>query len=99
MAKKMETESTGVVAAKHEGVAEIGEALDKAEQERVGEAGTHQGERHGGERVPVAGAQGLGGLLHRRADTFHHADQDEERDGGEREHLGEPDPRQAIDPA
>ena len=41
------------IAAEHERVAEVGEALDEAEQERVGEARPHQRQRDGAERRPA----------------------------------------------
>ena len=45
------------IAAQHQWVAEVGEALDKAEQEGVGEAGPHQRQGYGGERGPGVGPQ------------------------------------------
>jgi hypothetical protein len=87
------------IAAEDERIAEVGEALDEAEQECVGEAGPHERERDRGEGTPAIGPQRLGGLLHRRADAFHDPDEDEEGDGGEGEHLREPDAGQPVDPA
>ena len=45
------------IAAEHQRVAEIGEALDEADEEGVGEAGAHQRPGHGAERAPAVGAQ------------------------------------------
>ena len=58
-----------VVAAEHQRVAEIGQALDEAEQEGVGEARPQQRPGDGAEDVVQrAGAQRLRRLLERRAD-------------------------------
>src|SRR5438093_4025780 len=87
------------IAAEDERVAEVGEALDEAEQERVGETGAHQRERDSGERAPAIGTERLCRLFHRWADAFHDTDEDEKGDGGEGEHLGEPDAGQTVEPA
>ena len=87
------------IAAEHQRVAEIGHALDEAEQEGVGEARPHQRQRYRPERLPAVGAQGLRRLLHRRADAFDDADQHQEGDRREGQHLRDQQPGQAIDPA
>ena len=87
------------IAAEHQRIAEIGHALDEAEQEGVGEAGPHQRQRHRPEGLPAVGAQRLRGFLHRRADAFDDADQHQEGDRREGEHLRDQQPGQAVDPA
>ena len=87
------------VPAQHQRIAEVGEALDEAQEEGVGEARAHQRQGDGGEGGPGIRAQGLRRLLERGADTLDHADQDQERDRRERQHLREPQAGQAVDPA
>ena len=87
------------IAAEHERIAEIGQALDEAEQEGVGEPRPHQRQRDGAERRPALGAQGLRRLLERRADALHDADQHQEGDRREGEQLRDEDAGQAVDPA
>src|SRR4029453_5415208 len=84
--------------AEDDGVAEVRDALDEADEEGMGKPRAHQGQRDARERRPGAGREGLRGLLEGRAHTFHHADQHEEGDGGEREGLREPHARQPVDP-
>ena len=86
-------------AAKHQRIAEIRHALDKADEERIGETGFHQRQRHPPEGAPAVGAQRLRGFFHRRADAFNHADQHQERDGREGKNLRDPDAGHAIKPA
>ena len=88
-----------VVAAQHDRIAEIGNALDEADEERVGESGPHQRQRHRGESRPRIGAQRLRGLFERRADAFDDADQHQEGDRREGEELGQEHALEAIDPA
>ena len=88
-----------VIAAEHERIAEIGHALDEAEQEGVGEAGPHERQRHGAEGRPALRAKRLRGFLQRRADALHDADQHQEGDRREGEELRDEDSRQAVDPA
>ena len=71
----------------------------KPSRKALARPGPHQRQRDGGEGLPAVGAQGLRRLLHRRADALDHADQDQERDRREGQHLREPDPGQAVDPA
>ena len=87
------------IAAEHQRIAEIGHAFDEAEQEGVGEARPHQRQRHGPEGLPAVGAQRLRGLLHRRADALDDADQHQEGDRREGEHLRDQQAGQAVDPA
>ena len=52
------------IAAEHDRIAEVGDALDEADQEGVGEARPHQRQRDGGETcVQRSGAQRLRGFL------------------------------------
>ncbi len=88
-----------VVAAQHDGIAEVGDAFDEADQEGVGEAGPHQRQRHGGEGRPRIGAQGLRGFLEGGAHTLDDADQHQERHRREGEELGQEDAAEAVDPA
>ena len=52
------------IAAEQDRVAEVGDGLDEADQERVGEAGAHQRQRDVGEHAPAVGAQRLRRFLH-----------------------------------
>ena len=88
-----------VVPAEHQGVAEVGEALDETEEEGVGESGAHQGQGYRAEGAPAVGAQGERRFLHGRADALDHPDEHQEGDGGEGQRLGQPDAGQTVDPA
>ena len=87
------------IAAEHQRIAEIGQAFHEAEQEGVGEARAHERQRHGPERRPALGAQGLRGFLQGRADALHDADEHQEGDRREGEKLGDEHAGQPVDPA
>ena len=56
-----------VIATQHQGVAEICQAFDEAEEERIGEPRAHQRKRDGAKRGPAIGAEGLRGFFEGRA--------------------------------
>ena len=87
------------IAAENQRVAEVGEALDKAQQKRVGDARPHQRQGYRLERSPAAGPQGLRRLLEARADTLDDADQHQKGDRCEGEKLRQTYARPAVDPA
>ena len=61
--------------------------------------GPHQRQRDVGERAPAVGAQRLRRFLHAGRHAFDDADQHEEGDRREREHLRDEHALQAVDPA
>ena len=61
--------------------------------------GPHQRQRDVDERAPAVGAQRLRGFLQRRRHALDDADQHEERDRREREHLRDEHALHAVDPA
>jgi hypothetical protein len=88
-----------VAAAQHDRVAEIGEALDEGEQEGRREAGAQQRPCHGAEGLESPRAEGARGFLERRVDRLERAEQHEEGDRREGQHLRDQDAGQAVDPA
>ena len=88
-----------VVAGEHDRVAEVGEALDEAEQERGRERRPQQRPGHRPEHAAARGAQRLRRFLERGADRAERAVQDHERDRREREELRDRHAGQAVDPA
>ena len=54
------------IAAEHQRIAEIGHALDEAEQEGIGDAGLEQRPGHGAEGLPALGAERLRSLFEAR---------------------------------
>ena len=87
------------VAAEQDRIAEVRERLDEAHQERVGEPGPHQRQRDVGEDAPAPGAQRLRRFLDAGRHALDHADQHQERDRREREHLRDQHALHAVDPA
>ena len=73
-----------VVAGEHDRIAEVGEALDESQQERIGERGPQQRPGHRAKHAPPRRAQRLRRLLQRGAHRGERAVQDHERDRRER---------------
>ena len=88
-----------VRAPQNDGVAKVGHALNEAHQKRIRQAGLEQGQGHGGESAPATGTQRLRRFLQGRTDPLHHTAHDHESDRGEGEHLRQPDPKNAVEPA
>jgi hypothetical protein len=88
MAKKISVDNTEILPAHHDGVAEIGHALDEADQEGVGQARLEQWQRDGHEGLLRRSARKrLRGLLQAGRHALHHAAHDHERDGREGEQV------------
>ncbi|MEY9833209.1 hypothetical protein ABIA25_005087 [Sinorhizobium fredii] len=87
-----------VAAAKHERIAEVGHALDEADEECIGKPWLHERQRDMPEGTPAIGFKRLRSLLHRRADPLDDADQHQEGDRRERKNLSDPDAGQTIEP-
>ncbi len=87
------------VARQHDRIAEIREAFDEAQQERIGERRAQQRPRHRAEHASARCAQRLRRLFERRAHRGQRAVQDHERDRREGEHLREREAGQAVEPA
>ena len=87
------------VAGQHDRIAEVGEALDEAQQERIGQRRPQERPGDRAEYAPTRRAQRLRRLLERRADRRQGAVQDHERDRRERKQLRDRHAGQAVDPA
>jgi hypothetical protein len=90
MAKKMSVDSTEVLPPSDQRVAEVGHALDEADQEGVGQPRLHQRQVTVRKVCQRAGAQRLRGLFQRGADALHDAAHDHEGDRREGEQLRQP---------
>ena len=87
------------VSAEQDGIAEVGDRLDEADEERIGKARIHERQRNVAERPPAIGAQRLRRFLERGRHAFDDAHEHEEGDRREREHLRDEDALHAVDPA
>ena len=80
------------IAAEQNRVAEIGDRLYEADEERIGKAGSHQ--RQGRRRTPASDWRAASAPLpHAGRHAFDDADQHEKGDRGEGEHLRDQYPR------
>ena len=88
-----------VVSGEHDRVAEVGEAFDESQQERIGERGPQERPGHGAENAPSRRAQRLRRLFQCGTHRGECAVQDHERDRRERQELRQRHAGQSVDPA
>ena len=99
MAKKISVERTSKLPPRTSGLPKSAMLSMKPRRKALARPGRISGRVTVDEGLPAAGAEGLRRLLHRGADAFDDADEDEEGDGGEGERLGDEEAGEAVDPA
>ena len=87
------------IAAQNQRISEIGHAFDEAQQERIGETGSHQRQGDRPEGLPPVRPQGLRRLLHRRGYPLDHTDQHQKRDRGKGKGLRDQHAGHAVEPS